>query len=379
MKRLQIAINTRHWIPGKMEGIGRYVMNLAGHISKMHPEADFHFIFDRRILFETDFPKNVKIYSVFPPARHVYLFPYWYNIAVPRLLKKIKADIFLSLDNMNSLNPPCPSITAIHDINFEHFPEDLPSVVAKYYRKNTAKFISKAEKVLTVSEFSKEDIEKAYNTAQKKIDVVYNGLSQVFHPQTDEDKLKTRNAYSGGRPYFLVLGSINPRKNIKRTIEAYTEFRKRSTEDITLVISGRPMWSNVDLDSLIEKNPFKGDILFTGYLSDKELGQIVGAANSLLYLSYFEGFGVPVIEAFASGVPVIAGNKSALPETCGGAALLSDPFDISDMASAMEKLQSDETLRKDLIAKGLVRAKNFSWEKSAEKLWKVILDVLENK
>lgn len=376
---MQIAINTRHWIPGKMEGIGRYVMNLAGHISKMHPEADFHFIFDRKTLFEIDFPKNVKIHSVFPLARHVYLFPYWYNIAVPRLLKKIKADVFLSLDNINSLNSPCPSITAIHDINFEHFPKDLPSVVAKYYRKNTAKFISKAEKVLTVSQFSKEDIVTTYKTPQAKIDIIYNGLSKVFYSRTDEEKQKTRNTYSGGRSYFLVLGSINPRKNIKRTIEAYTEFRKRSTEDIALVISGRPMWSNDDPKSLIEKSPFKGDIIFTGYLNEEKLGQVVGAANALLYLSYFEGFGVPVIEAFASGVPVITGNKSALPETCGGAALLSDPFDIFDMASAMEKLQSDNSLRKELIEKGIVRAKDFSWEKSADNLWKVILKVLENK
>ncbi|PLW95193.1 MAG: hypothetical protein C0592_00600 [Marinilabiliales bacterium] len=378
MSRLQIAINTRHWIPGQMEGIGRYVMNLADRISKAHPEADFHFIFDRKVKFNHDFPKNVSLHTVFPPARHVYVYPYWYNIGVSKLLKKIKADIFLSLDNMYSLKCPCKGITVIHDINFEHYPDNLPSNISKYYRNNTPKFIEAASKVITVSQFSKDDIVSTYRADANKIEIVYNGLGSFFKPRTEKEKSETRHKFSTGRPYFLILGSINPRKNVLRTIEAYAEFRKRSKENIALLISGRPMWRGDETASLIEKTPFKEDVFFTGYLSDEQLGQVVGAAEALLYMSYFEGFGVPVIEAFASGVPVVAGNRSVMPKTCGGAALLTNPFDVSDIASALDKIL-EENLRKELIAKGLERAKDFSWDKSAEKLWDIIQEVILKK
>lgn len=378
MSRQQIAINTRHWIPGQMEGIGRYVMNLADRVSKAHPEADFHFIFDRKVKFKHDFPKNVSLHTVFPPARHVYVYPYWYNIGVAKLLKKIKADIFLSLDNMYSLKSPCKGITVIHDINFEHYPDDMPPYISKYYRKYTPKFIEAANKVITISQFSKDDIVNTYGTDVDKIEIIYNGLGLNFRPRSEEEKSETRNKFSGGRPYFLILGSINPRKNVLRTIDAYTEFRKKSKKDITLLISGKPMYRSYNTKSFIAKNPFKNDIIFTGYLNDEELGKVVGGALALLYLSYFEGFGVPIIEAFASGVPVIAGNRSVLPETCGGAALLADPFNIKEIADAMEKIQAED-LRKDLIVKGLKRAQDFSWDKSAEKLWDIIQEVILKK
>lgn len=371
-----IAINTRHWIPGRMEGIGRFEMNIATELSRLHPEAEFHWFFDRKPRLGIDLPENVKIHVLFPPARHPRLYYIWYEWSVPMMLKKIKADIFISADNINSLKAHCPTITAIHDLNFVHYPYDLPLTYSSYYNTKTSRFISKAIKVITVSEFSRNDIIEQYKTPENKIHVVYNGVASHFAPLNSWVISETRFKLTSGKPYFFVLGSIHPRKNLAKTIEAYTLFRKQTNCDYPLVVSGRELFLNKNLGNILNNNPYRKDIVFTGYLDNKALGETLGSAFALLYMSVFEGFGVPVIEAFASCVPVVASDVSSIPEVAGGAAMLANPHDAGEVADAMKKLSEDEQLRISLCEKGLKRATAFSWKESAERFWKVIQEVL---
>ncbi|MPM42048.1 D-inositol-3-phosphate glycosyltransferase [bioreactor metagenome] len=372
-----IAINTRHWITGQMEGIGRFEMNIAIELSRQHPEAEFHWFFDRRPRIEFPLPENVSTHALFPPARTTSLINIWNNFSVPRVLKKIKADIYLSPDNMNSLRAHCPTIPVIHDINFEHYPYDLPLSFSRFYRKNTPKFVEKAVHVVTVSDFSKNDIVDKYGTRPEKISVVYNGIAAHFCPLNSKVIADTRYRYSHGKPYFFVLGSIHPRKNLVKTIEAYTLFRNQTGCDYPLVISGRELFLNKNLGNFLEKTPYRKDIVFTGYLDNDTLGEVLGSAFALLYLSVFEGFGVPVIEAFASNVPVIASDVTSVPEVAGDAAILVNPHDVSAIASSMKVLVENDALRINLCEKGLKRSLSFSWTESAKTFWRVIEKSLE--
>ncbi|MGD9492100.1 MAG: glycosyltransferase family 4 protein [Bacteroidales bacterium] len=373
-----IAINTRHWIAGGMEGIGRFEMNMATELSSLHPEAEFHWFFDRRPKLDMAVPENVKIHVLFPPARTPGLIRVWNDFSVPRILKKIGADVYLSPDNLNSLRASCATIPVIHDINFEHYPFDLPLKYSRFYRKYTPLFIEKAVHVVTVSEFSKQDIVDRYGTSSEKISVVYNGVADHFGPLNSQVISDTRFHYSSGKPYFFVLGSIHPRKNLVKTIEAYTIFRDQTKCDFPLVVSGRELFVNKNLGNIISNNPYRKDIVFTGYLDNNALGETLGSAFALLYMSVFEGFGVPVIEAFASNVPVIASDVSSIPEVAGNAALLANPHDTSAIAAAMRLLVENDTLRTDLCEKGMQRAVLFSWQVSAQKMWRIIESVLEN-
>ena len=212
-------------------------------------------------------------------------------MSVPYVLKKISADIYISPDNMNSLKAPCPTISVIHDINFEHFPYDLPAKISEFYHKYTPAFIDKAIHVITVSNFSKTDIIQHYNVSPEKISIIHNGVAGHFKPLNSQLISDTRFRYSNGKPYFFVLGSIHPRKNLIKTIESYTAFRNKTNNDFPLVISGRELFSNKNIGLFLKNNPYKNDISFTGYLDDKTLANVLGSAFSLLYLSVLKGLG----------------------------------------------------------------------------------------
>jgi len=318
----------------------------------------------------------VTFHTLFPPARHPLLMALWYEWSVPRLLRKIKADLFLSADNINSLRAPCPTIMVVHDIGFEHNPSDLPHRWARFYKEKTPGFIEAATKLVTVSEFSKSDIEQVYGTAADKIAVVGNGVADSFKPLPADKIGAIREKLSGGRPYFFVLGSLHPRKNLKKTIEAYIQFRQGIEFDYPLVISGRPLWNDPFMNDLMQAGVWDKDIIFTGYLNDQEVADAMGASFALLFMSCWEGFGVPLIEAFACGIPVIASNVTAIPEVAGSCALMAYPTSAGDIAAAMKRLVSDKNLQQELSEKGLQRANFYSWKNSAAEMWRVIESVL---
>ncbi|MBI1836182.1 MAG: glycosyltransferase family 4 protein [Flavobacteriia bacterium] len=368
---MRIAVNTRFLLPSKMEGFGWYTFEIVKRIVKQHPEHEFFFFFDRPYDSQFIFEKNVTPVVLYPPARHPILFFIWFEFAIKRALKKYKIDVFFSPDGYLSLNSNIPQIAVIHDLNFEHFPKDIPLSARLYLRHFFPKFAKKAAKIITVSTYSKQDIQHTYAIPEEKIIAIWNGVSNVFKPINENEKIGFRHQYANGKPYFLFVGAIHPRKNIPRLLEAYSIYKQQKESDFDLVIVGESLWKNA-LNKIIIKEEIKKHIHFTGHLKIEELANVMASASIFVFVPYFEGFGIPLVEAMKCGTPIISGNLTSLPEVATDSAIFCNPYDSNEIAQQMINLANSEELQKIYSKKGLARSKFFSWDNSADKVWNEI-------
>lgn len=367
---MNIAVNTRLLIKNKLEGIGWFTFETMSRITKQHPEHIFYFIFDRPFSNEFIFSKNVKPIVISPPARHAILFYIWFELRIPGLLKKINADLFLSPDGYLSLKTNVASMVVLHDLSFEHYPQDVPFAARKHYLYFFRKYAHKATRIATVSEYSKADIVKQYGVSPEKIDVVYNGANESFKPLNDAEKESVKKKFTEGRPYFVFVGALHPRKNLVNLFRSFDLFKLSDEQGIKLMIVGEKMWWTNQIREAYEKMTHKQDVIFSGRLGLDDLKKVVGSALALTYVSYFEGFGIPIVEAFYAETPVITSNITSMPEVAGNAAILVDPFSVESIRDAMIKVSRDEPFRLSLIEKGRLQRQKFSWQQSADRLWK---------
>ena len=374
---MRIAVNTRLLLKDKLEGIGWYTFETLSRIVKAHPEHDFYFIFDRPYSEEFIFAKNVTPIVLGPPTRHPILWYIWFELRLPKLLKKHNIDLFLSTDGFLSLTSKVASVAVIHDVNFEHHPKDLKFNHSLFYRFFFKKYAHKAKILVTVSEYSKSDISKVYGLSEAKIDVSLNGVNSLFHQIELAEQIKTRKQFSQGNDYFLFVGALNPRKNIKRLLIAFDLFKTETKSKNKLLIVGAKMWWNDELKEAFENLNHKDEVIFTGRKSLEDLQVLYAAAQAFCFVPYFEGFGIPIIEAMRCGCPVITSNCTAMPEVAGEAALLVDPYNIEDIKNAMITIENDPKLRADLSEKGLIHAQKFNWKSTADTLWNSIEKVLQ--
>jgi glycosyltransferase involved in cell wall biosynthesis len=369
---VQIVVNTRLLLSNRLEGIGWFTYQTLKRITAAHPECHFVFLFDRAYSEEFVFSDNVTPMILSPKARHPVLYYIWFQHSVKPLLNRMNPDLFLSPDGFLCLGATCKQLPVIHDLNFIHHPKDVKWMTGKYYNHYFPKFAKTASRIATVSEYSKADIIKNYGIDAAKIDVVYNGINSFFRPLSEEEKITTRKKFSSSKNYFVNVGSLHPRKNIASLIRAFAAFKKETGSDMKLLLAGPHFWGVKDIYSAIDENNLKEDIVFTGRLADEDLASVLGAATALTFVPYYEGFGIPLVEAMEARVPIITSNVTSLPEVAGNAALLVDPFNTDEIKNAMVKLYRDEKLRTDLIQKGLIQKEKFSWDKSADLLWKSI-------
>lgn len=374
----RIAVNTRLLLKNKLEGIGWFAYESLKRITTLHPEHEFLFIFDRPYSEEFIFSSNVRPVVTFPQARHPVLFYLYFEYAIPSVLKKHKADYFISPDGYLSLSTDIPSLPVIHDINFEHRPQDLPLKDRLYYRHYFPKFANKASRIATVSEFSKKDISETYKVSPDKIDVVYNGCNTMYGPVDELTKSFTRAKWTNGKPYFLFVGSLHPRKNLFNLLKAFDVFRKRNQDDFKMLIVGNFMWKN-DLKEFLNTLTHKDDVIFAGRLSNEELKPVLASAAALTFVPFFEGFGIPILEGFYSEIPVITSNVTSMPEVAGDAALLADPDNVDSIADAMISIAKDPVLAQKLINAGKLQRDKFSWDRTAGLLWESFEKVAGNK
>jgi glycosyltransferase involved in cell wall biosynthesis len=375
---VRIAINTRFLIADKMEGFGWYTYEITRRIVKDHPEHEFFFFFDRPYHPDFIFASNVTPVVLCPAARHPILFVWWFEVMVKRALRKHRIDLFFSPDGYLSLGSTIPQLATIHDINFEHHPKDIPLVARIYLKFFFPLFAQKARHLLTVSEYSKSDICKTYRIPESKVTAILNGVSDHYRPLSKEYIVALREKYTGGHPYFIFVGAIHPRKNVKRLLEAFLKFKKSHTSPFKMVVVGEYMWrKDPDLERL--SCHLGRELIFTGHVQQAELTQLVGAAYALTYVPYYEGFGIPVVEAMKCGVPVIVANRTSLPEVAGESALWCDPFDVESISEAMIRLTSDHDLYNRLSSSCLQRSKLFSWDKAARQVWREIEQLFDGK
>ena len=369
---MRIAVNTRLLQKDKLEGIGWFTHETLRRIVEKHPEHEFIFIFDRSWSEEFVFASNVSATKVFPPTRHPLLIILWFELMLPIKLRRLKADLFLSPDGFLSLMSSTPQLGVMHDINFKHYPKHLPAVYRWYYNFFFPLFAKKAKRLATVSEFSKADIISQYNIAASQIDVVYNGVNTSFGPLPEAEVMAYRSAKTDGHPFFIFIGSLQPRKNLPNLLRSFETFKSQTSSATRLLIVGERKWWNKELQRTFEGMTFKEDVVFTGRLNEVELNRALASSIGLVYISFFEGFGIPLLEAMKCEVPVITSNITSMPEIAGEAALLVSPFDVGSIASAMLMLDEDVDLRLALVEKGRDQVKQFSWERTADALWNSI-------
>ena len=376
---MEIVVNTRLLIKNKLEGIGWFTYETLKRITVEHPNDHFIFLFDRDFDDEFIFSDNITPVVLSPQARHPFLFYWWFEFSVANFLNKYKPDLFLSPDGYLSLNSNVKQLAVIHDLNFEHYPLDLPFLVRKYYKYFFPKFAQKATRIATVSEFSKNDIIKQYNIKPSLIDVVYDGYNEAYNPINEIEKLSTKNRYAKGNDFFIFVGALQPRKNVARLFEAFDKFKKTTQSNVQLIIVGEKYYWTKAIKMAYINMEFKNDVIFTGRLQVDELKNIMGSALALTYVPYFEGFGIPIVEAMNCDTPVITSNVTSMPEIAQNAAILVNPFSVNEIANAMLLIYNDEGKRNELIQEGRNRKLAFDWDKTAKALWNSIEKTIEPK
>ncbi|NDD63781.1 MAG: glycosyltransferase family 1 protein [Acidobacteria bacterium] len=267
---------------------------------------------------------------------------------------------------------PAPVVATIHDLAFEHYPETFTRRGSWQLRLTVRYTARRAARLLTVSEFSREDLLRTYGLPAGKVVVTHNGVEPQFNPgpKSADEAERVAHRYGLREGYLLALGSLQPRKNLARLIKAYAALR-RTRPDLTppLVIAGRELWLTGDIYREIDRElagePWRRDIVFTGYVPETDLPALYRGARMLVYPSLFEGFGLPPVEAMACGTPVITSRTGSLPEVCGEAASYVDPLRVESITAAMLELLDDESLRRRLIGLGLEQARRFDWQETA--------------
>lgn len=268
-------------------------------------------------------------------------------------------------------------IVTVHDMAYKRFPETVRFKTRKMLDISLKKSINRADLIITVSEFSKQEILSFFPQCARKIEVVYNGVDlNVFRPMSDQVMIeKVKRKYNIEGDFLLYLGTIEPRKNIERLLEAYSLIKKKLRYYPKLVLAGGKGWLDSGIFRTLEKLKLKDNVVLSGYVGDEDVPVLMNAARAFLFPSIYEGFGMPPLEAMACGVPVLTASVASLPEVVGDAAVLVDPFSVDSISSGMKKIISDEKLRTQLSQKGKERAKLFSWEIVTEKLYKIYEDL----
>ena len=273
----------------------------------------------------------------------------------------------------------CRSVVTIHDCIHLMFPQYLPNRIALTYARVSIGLASRrATRVLTVSESSKRDILRFVDIPAEKIDVIYNAYDERFGVEPrEEDVARVRERYQLHDPFVLYAGTVKPHKNVERLIEAFDLVRKHGLDDLKLVLIGDEISKYAALRRAVHSHQLHKYVRFLGYLPEETLAVMYRLASVFVFPSLYEGFGLPPLEAMASGTPVVTSNVSSLPEVAGDAAVLVDPYDSASIADGIERVLGDDTLRRSLREKGLARAKQFSWETSVRRVREIYQEVAD--
>lgn len=377
---MKIAIDLTQ-IPANKTGIGIYALNLVREMCLLNQvDEKFNFFFfvqndDEEFI---RLIKNFDKYTMIPVKSSIFrkLIPRFFfeQVLLPHKCRKLKIDLIYSSHYTIPYFTRIKRVVAFHDITFYLFPE-LHQKIKRIYFKTLIPFSTrKSSRIITISESTKNDMIKRFKHINtNKITVIHLGVDFFKEKEKDLDspceKLLEKYGLTA-REYFLFVGTLEPRKNIISIIKAFHHVRQtdeKYKKRYKLVIVGRKGWFYDEIFETVKKLLMEDAVIFTGYVSEEEKQALLLKAFLFVYPSFYEGFGIPILEAMASGVPVITGNVSALPEVAGDAAILVNPLQWQEISTAMAKLLSDQRLYENLSQKGLTQAKKFTWEKTAKK------------
>lgn len=372
---MKIAVNARFLLANKLEGIGRFTYEIVSRMVLQHPEDEFIFFFDRPFDASYVFAKNVTPVVLFPPTRHPVLIVFWFEWAVRRALRRYRADIFFSPDGFMSLSSNCKTVIVTHDLAYLQKNGQVSWSIQKFYEWFTPRYLRQAKKILTVSGFTKRDIIEHFPLVEDKLEVVYNSCGPIYRVLSASEQAEVRTQFVDGKQYFCYVGAVHPRKNVHRLIAAFDIFKTMTGSDFKLVLVGNFAWKTSEAQTAYERSPYQQDILKLGHLTDEVASKLIGAAFAITYVSLFEGFGLPLVEAMSCEVPCITSNCSSMPEVAGDAGLLVDPHSIQDIAAKLIQLYQDPELHQQLVANGRIQRRKFDWDESSRKVYAHLREV----
>ena len=366
---MRVAIDTR-----KLHdfGIGTYIRNLLRQLARIDRDTEYVLLCGEADLgIAAQLGPNFR--SVREPSPNYSLRE---QIHVPWVLHREHPDVYHAPHYVLPAAVRCRSVVTIHDCIHLMFPQYLPNRAAyAYARASMWAAARRSDRILTVSEASKKDILHLFNVRPEKIVVVYNAIDEHFSAApSDEHVARVRERYQLDHKFVLYVGNIKPHKNLVRLIESFNQVR-RDHDDLKLLIIGDEISKLPALRRAVHSLKLHKHVRFLGYLNDDTLSVLYRLAAVFVFPSLYEGFGLPPLEAMASGTPVVTSNISSLPEVTGGAAVLVDPYDVDSIADGMRRVLDDPALAADLRRRGLARAREFSWERSVEKTLGVYRDV----
>ncbi len=375
---MTIALDARLLRRQFLQGIGRVTHELLRRIIPRHPEIRWIFFLHHTLEPPFRYGENVEPVRLFPPARHPLIELLWFEAYLPWFVRRYGIDLFYAPAGFLSTRLTIPQVMTIHDLAFLYYPRAYKWSYQWYYRRWYPVYARKAAHIVTVSEATRRDIVRHYGITPAKITVIPNAATAEFAPLTEEAQARIRQQWTQGIPYFITVGTIQPRKNLVRLFQAFDQVRQQVKEPLKLLVVGRKGWRYQEIFAAYQQMRHRQDVHFLGTVNDQTLRQLLAASVALCYPSLYEGFGLPVLEAMQSGTPVICSNRSALPEVAGDAAILIDPEDATDLQRAMVRVFRDPQLRQQLIQRGRQRARQFSWEQSAQQLEQIFLALLSD-
>ncbi|MBI3951519.1 MAG: glycosyltransferase family 4 protein [Acidobacteria bacterium] len=373
---MRIGIDA-HAIGSQLTGNETYIKNLILALAQIDQVNEYVLFFTRPDVaqaWEGRFP-NFRVQMIRPHTPYARI-----PLSFPIALYKTGVELL----HVQYTAPPFyrkPIVVTIHDLSFEHFPQFFTPKERFFFKRTIPRTARRAVKVLTVSEYSRQDLIHSYRLPPEKVVVTPNGVGPEFTPVRDPGRLdRLRKKYRIEREYLLSVGNLQPRKNLARLIQAYTHLRDSVEEfHCQLVIVGRRAWLYKSIFHEAHRSRYAGDVILTDYVPETDLPGLYSGATAFVYPSIFEGFGLPVLEAMACGTPVITSNSSALPEVVGDAGLMVDPYNEEALAKAILRVVDDAQLRARLSKQSLLQAAKFSWRRTAELTLEVYQGVAEVK
>jgi glycosyltransferase involved in cell wall biosynthesis len=380
MNTKNVVINTLSLL-SKLTGIGKYTFEICKRINQLGINVDINYFYGyySKKLYMMNIPPSGKIVK----KAKDYLSRLY-------LIKKITRESLLLLSKYSNRSFDLywePNIvplehlqskyliTTIHDFSFQHYPECLPKENKEYLQKHFWKNIRKSDKIITGSNYVKDEIIGLLQYDAANIKVIYHGVDHDNFKMYDHSSLrKFIAAHKLPDKFILFVGSIEPRKNLKNVLMAYNALPDAFKKECKFVLAGFSGWKNAEIMQIIKREG--KNIVYLGYLSNLELAYLYNLASAFIYASLYEGFGIPPLEAMACGTPVIVSRSSSLPEVCGDAAYYVDPLSVDNISDGIFKVFADDALREGLASKGVIRAKSFSWDESARSHIALFNDIL---
>jgi glycosyltransferase involved in cell wall biosynthesis len=376
-----IGIDARCLMEENLTGVGEYTYNLLKNLFEIDGENQYFLFFNKKRPFLGHVDKlknhNVSLCEFNYPNKLLnfclYFFnrPYLDSLIQKKYGKNIDLFFFPNI-NFLSVSPICKYIITAHDLTYEIFPYFFCLKRRLWHNAvNSKKIFHAADKIISVSENTKNDLINLYNTNPNKIKTVHSG-TKINNCSKSAEQIK--QTYNLPKYFILSLGTLEPRKNIETLIEAFARLKAKTDLPHQLVIAGDKGWKYENIFKLAEKLNIKNQVIFPGYVKSEDKQLIYELADLFVYPSYYEGFGFPPLEAMACKTPVICSHTSSLTEICENTAIFIDPYNVNELSWAMERVLTDSNLKSNLIGKGFVQSQKFGWKETAKKILDIFTD-----